>query len=108
MELKIIQKEYFELIIKLNKSNKIKNEKTKLGFQVIRSEAEQVAYLHAVLTVGGRVCLGLQKINKSWAQTGYSGFNDFEEYVIKILNENSFHQEGDYTELILEKLFPKE
>ncbi len=106
MELKIIQKEYFKLVVLINKSNKLKNEKTKLTFKVIQTH--QIEHLYAATHAGSKICLASCGIKNFWQVTGFSGLFELENFLIKILNENSIHQKGDYTELILGKLFPKE
>ncbi len=107
MELKIIQKEYFELVVKLNRSNKLKNEKSNLRFKIIEPEAEQDSHLYAVLSGDKKIAISIKKLTTFWKTTGFSGQYELEKFVTQILNENLQVGKKDYTELILEKLFPK-
>ena len=63
--------------------------------------------MHAVIHPDSKICLGLCGMKNFWQATGFSGLFEMEKFLIKILNENLIHQEGDYTELILQNLFPK-
>ncbi len=108
MELQIIQNEYFELVVKLNRSNKLRNEKSSLSFKIIESKVEQDKHLYAVLAGGHKIALSKKRLTNFWIGTGFSGHFELEKFLTKLLNEKSIRYEGDYTELILERLFPKE
>ena len=107
MEINVIQKEYFRLLTNLNRSNKIKNEKTNLKFQVVKATKMNIENLDAILSTGQNITIATRFIGKRWIETNYSGLYNLEEYIVLLLNENRNLDIGDYTEIILQNLFPK-
>lgn len=85
-----VVREYFDLIRYLNRSNKALNEKTELVFNI--SQAEKGKKFGCYLKGKNNnlfLILCLKPEGKSWKSSGYTYFNNFEDYCKDFLNDNN-------------------
>lgn len=94
------KEEYFELLRLLNKSNKTKNEVTKLTF-IVESSDKYQGMLYASISKDQKVLLCTQS-DKILRPAGYSGYDNLETFICNIV-KSIF--EKNITEIILRNLF---
>ena len=101
-----IKKEYFDLINKLNQSNKRKNQDTDVYFYIDEVDAES-AKLFAAISDIQRILLCEKKYNlKSWAPLYLSGFSNLEDFLVTLLSEQKY--ETKLTDFIKSHIFKLE
>ncbi len=96
-----IKSEYFELLKLLNKSNKTKDEITKLSFYVDEANNHNLK-LYAALSKDQKILLCEKKSNKKWRASNASKFSELEKFIA--LNANDYCLEN-FTSLILTRIF---
>jgi len=84
MNLGLIKQEYFELIKKLNQGNKLKNQETEVYFYIDSTEAQHLK-LFAAISDGQKILLCERLDRDSWVDSGYSGYENLEDCIIKLL-----------------------
>ncbi len=93
--------EYFELIRRLNKSNKTSNEETTLSLTIDNTNANYLK-LYAILSTDQKILL-CQKTNETnWRPAHFSGLDQLEKFVCSQLN---YITENSDIDLILRNLF---
>lgn len=98
----IIKHEYFELIKKLNQSNKLKNQETDLYFYIDSGSPDHLK-LFAAISESQKILL-CEKVKPSvWESGGYSSYPNLEDYITQLLRINFF--ENDLTTLIVSHIF---
>lgn len=80
-----IKKEYFELLKKLNRTNKQKNLNTDIYFYIDDSDSNFLI-LFAAISKDQKIILADKMFKKNWIPKYLSGFSDFEEFIVEILN----------------------
>src|SRR3989344_1413698 len=98
-----IKKEYFELVNKLNSSNKIKNQNTEIYFYIDESDLSS-AKLFAAISNTQKILL-CEKVYDigDWGPLYLSGFSNLEDFLVKILNKKK--HETNLTEFIKSHIF---
>lgn len=100
-----VKMEYFNLINKLNLSNKLKNQNTEIYFYVDETDFT-VAKLFAAISKGQKILL-IEKNSKGyWEPVYLSGFSNLEEFLVKLMNTQK--QVGNLTDLIKSHIFKPE
>lgn len=100
-----IKQEYFELIKKLNQSNKLKNQATAPYFYIDSSNLIHLK-LFAAISDFQKILL-CEKINAlPWAPTNNTEFADLEEFLSALLNTTTI--KGDLTTFIKSHVFKLE
>ena len=96
-----IKLEYFELIKLLNKTNKTKNEITKLSFYVDESNKQHLK-LYAALSKDQKILLCEKKNRNKWISTGVTQFSELEKFLAK--NSSNYYL-LNFTDLLLAQIF---
>lgn len=96
-----IKKEYFELINKLNQSNKIKDLNTEIYFYI-----SHTSQLFIAVSADQKILLCQKTVNNFWIPAHLSGFDNFEKFVAMLLN--SVAPSDNPTKLIKSELFKLE
>lgn len=96
-----IKSEYFELLKILNKSNKVKNEITKLSFYVDASNSQNLK-LYAALSIDQKILLCEKKGRSKWRSTNTSQFSDLDKFIAK--NADDYYL-LNFSEIILARIF---
>lgn len=98
----IIKHEYFELVKKLNHSNKYKNQETELYFFIDSSKVDHLK-LFAAISKSQKILL-CHKIKQSrWSESRYSQFQNLEEFIVELLHGR--FDNGDLTKYIKSHIF---
>ena len=96
-----IKSEYFELLKLLNKSNKVKNEITKLSFYVDDSNSLHLK-LYAALSEDQKILLCEKNKYDNWTPSNITQFSQLEEFMSENADD---HKLANFTELILARIF---
>ena len=100
MDMNEVKTEYFELLRRLNKSNKAKNTTTKLDF-IIDQNDEQGSKLCASISKNQKILLCI-KDGHEWNPAKFSGLDHLEQF---ISNQLKYVRDVNITDLILRNLF---
>lgn len=82
----LIKKEYFDLLNKLNRSNKHKNQNTEIYFYIDEADLS-TARLFAAISDTQKILLCERKFNDYWESAYLSGFFNLEDFLSVLLNE---------------------
>lgn len=101
----LIKKEYFDLLNKLNWSNKLKNQGTDIYFYIDETDPKAIK-LFAAISKNQKILLIEKSYSGSWKPKCLSGFFNLEEYLVELLSEQKY--EADITDLIKSHIFKLE
>ena len=101
----LIKKEFFDLINKLNQSNKLKNQNIELYFYIGKSGLG-VEKLFAAITCDQKILLGEKSQYGTWKPAYLSGFSNLEDCIADVLNVKK--HESKLTDLIRSHIFKLE
>lgn len=76
-----VKTEYFELLRRLNKSNKTSNEKTKLSFTIDDTNANYLK-LYATLSTDQKILLCQKVKETNWRPAQFSGLDNLEKLLV--------------------------
>ena len=86
-DINVVKSEYFELVKKLNQSNKQKNKETELYFYIDLSDPRYLKFFAAVSNFQKiQLCHKPHKIY--WVNSGFSEFTELENYIAQLLRIN--------------------
>lgn len=86
----IIKQEYFELVKKLNNSNKHKNQTTELYFFINSTNSNNLK-LYAAISDTQKILL-CEKLNSGhWLEAGFSEYPNLENYILHLLRTGDHH-----------------
>lgn len=99
----LIKKEYFDLLNKLNQSNKHKNQNTNIYFYIDEADPNSMK-LFAAISAAQKILL-CEKVYDAgdWEPLYLSGFSNLEDFLVKILNKKK--HETNLTEFIKSHIF---
>lgn len=98
----LIKKEYFDLINKLNKSNKHRNQNTEVYFYIDETDSE-TAKLFVAISNEQKILLAEKNYLGTWKAKELSGFFNLEEYLVTFLDRRK--SEIDLTYFIKSHIF---
>ena len=95
-----VKTEYFELLRRLNKSNKAKNTTTKLDFMIDQND-ELEPKLYATISKNQKILLCIKE-HYEWRPAKYSGLDHLEQF---ICNQLRYALNANLTDFVLRNLF---
>lgn len=101
----LIKKEYFDLVIKLNSANKLKNENTEIYFYIEITDSG-VEKLFATIANLQKILLLEKNIGGHWFPKYLSGVSNFEDFLCEIMN--TFNGAEELTNYIKLHIFESE
>lgn len=81
----LIKKEYFDLINKLNQSNKLKNQASDVYFYINKTDLFGEKFF-AAISSNQKILLIEKNFNGSWRPANLSGFFELEDFLATLLN----------------------
>ncbi|MEK6628901.1 MAG: hypothetical protein AABY53_09765 [Bdellovibrionota bacterium] len=99
----LIKKEYFELINRLNQSNKLKNQTTEIYFYIDEGDLSG-AKLYAAISNVQKILLCEKDSAQLWSAVYFSDFTNLEDFIAAILNEHKKYS-GTLTDFIKLHIF---
>lgn len=96
MDRNLIIQEYAQLRVYLNKSNKLADEKTILGFEIYRTDNGEYRLFAYVKSSAEkhRVAISIRNRFRNWERTGFSPFESLENFCAELLNLEEKSIEG--------------
>ncbi|MEK6627677.1 MAG: hypothetical protein AABY53_03550 [Bdellovibrionota bacterium] len=84
----IIKYEYFELVKKLNQSNKLKNQETDLYFYIDSADADHLK-LFAAISASQKILLCHKNHGSNWTESGFSKYPNLESHIAELLRKSN-------------------
>ena len=79
-----VKREYFELVKKLNQTNKLKNQETDIFFYIDSTEVDHLK-LFAAISVSQKILLCERPYKLAWVEAGFSGYANLEAYLAQLI-----------------------
>ncbi len=80
----LIKHEYFELVIKLNQANKLKNQETDVYFYIDSTNPDHIR-LFSAISNDQKILLCYKYKQSKWFESGYSPFQNLEIFIARLL-----------------------
>lgn len=76
----LVKYEYFELVKKLNHTNKLKNQQTDIFFYIDSNNLNHLK-LYVAISYSQRILICEKLQRSTWFGSGYSGFSNLEDFI---------------------------